>query len=174
MKSELAPCLWKHKGLRGALIFSTILFAGFLLLSRGDVRVFLETVFTPGIASMAAWLLKTAGMKVSASGSSISGSGLAVDIKYGCNAVYEVLVFTAATAAYPLKTKHRCAGILFGMIAIYALNMFRVAALFLTGVFSPFLFKILHEHVAQALFILLMVILWVLWVSRSNGGVGAS
>lgn len=60
------------------------------------------------------------------------------------------------------------------MIAIYALNMFRVAALFLTGVFSPFLFKILHEHVAQALFILLMVILWVLWVSRSNGGVGAS
>ena len=172
VRSELVRCLWKHKGLRGALIFSAILFAGFSLLSRDDARTFLETVFTPGIASMAVWLMKAAGMKVSALGSSISSYGFAVDIKYGCNAVYEVLVFTAAIAAYPQPMKDRCIGILFGMAAIYTLNVFRVAALFLTGVFSPFIFKILHEHVAQALFILLMVILWVLWVSKPNAGVG--
>lgn len=137
------------------------------------MRTFLETVFTPGIASQAAWLLKTAGMKVSASGSFISGNGFAVDIKYGCNAVYEMLVFAAATAAYPLKIEDRCTGVILGMAVIYAMNLLRVAALFLTGVFSPFLFGIVHEHVAQALFILLMVVLWVLWASRPGGEDGA-
>ena len=171
--NRIVPVFLKHKGLRGGLIFLGILSGGCFLLSRNAVYDFLELNFTSGIAYLAARFLQGLGMNVHVSGTCIAGHGLAVDIRYGCNAVYEIMIFSAAVVGYPLKIKDRMNGVVLGAVFIYALNLLRVIGLFLTGVYFPEVFEVLHEHIAQSLFIFFLVVSWFFWVARCTRKVPA-
>ena len=158
----------KHRGILGGILFILLLTGSCWILSRKSAMVFLESHFTSEIAKLTAWLLNLSGMKVNASGVSVSGHGFGVDIKYGCNGIYEIIVFVAALIAYPLRIKDKIFGILIGIVSISILNILRVIILFLSGIYFPGVFKAIHENIAQNIFIFIMVILWIYWVSRSS------
>ena len=172
LKQIVLVCL-KHKGLRGGIIFVGLLIGSCLFLDQNSVMVFIETHFTSQIADLTAWILRLLGMKVSSSGISVTGSGFGVDIKYGCNAVYEMIVFSAAMAASPIEIKNRISGILIGAVFIYVLNILRVFVLFLSGVYFPEMFKLIHENIAQNVFIFCLAVLWIFWIARYSGRASA-
>ena len=158
----------RNKGLRGGIIFTTLVLCSAWFLSLNSVMEFFGSDFTRIIATIAAGVLNLAGFDVSYTGITIAGHGFSVGIKYGCNAVYEIMVFSAAVIAYPSSVKDKVTGVLFGVIVIYIFNLVRAVLLFLTGIYFPNLFEILHENVAQNIFVFFLVILWLFWVSRLN------
>lgn len=162
-----------HKGLRGGILFLGVLIVGCWLLSINDVRNYWEQLFALTATKLAGRILTYLGMSVQANGNSLAGLGFNIDIGPSCIAFYETFVFAAAIVAYPLKMKDKIAGVVLGVIAVWATNLVRIIALFLSGVYFPNVFKLLHDHVAQAIFILFMVVLWVLWVGKAGKGIVA-
>ena len=158
----------RNEGFRGGIVFIVLLLAGCWILNQKDVTSFIESKFTKSISYIASFLLNSVGLNVVAVGIKLSGHGLNVDIKYGCNAIYEIMVFSSAVIAYPIRLKDKIVGLIIGTVSIYSLNMVRVLFLFISGIYFPRIFKVTHEHIAQNIFIFLLVVLWISWVLISR------
>ena len=72
----------------------------------------------------------------------------------------------AAVLAFPASWKSRLAGLGLGILAIQAVNLVRVVALFLTGVYFPRIFDTSHTVIWQTVVILFGVLLWIFWANR--------
>jgi exosortase/archaeosortase family protein len=57
-------------------------------------------------------------------------------------------------------------GVALGFVAIQLVNLIRVVALFLTGVYFPRLFDSSHTVIWQTVVVLSGVLLWILWANR--------
>lgn len=93
-------------------------------------------------------------------------SGLGVSIEAGCNGIEAALILTAAVLAYPASWRMRLAGIAFGFIAIQAANVLRVITLFYLAKYSEPMFNFAHLYLWQALIMLDVLIVWLLWVRQ--------
>ena len=136
------------------------------LLSLELIKHYFYNPVTTLIASQAAWILKAAGLKVYASGITISGEGFSVRILANCNAIFEIMLFLSAVIAFPALLKEKVVGGVVGVIFIYSLNLLRVVLLFLVGVYSPQFFEGTHIYVAQSIFIVTVAIFWLFWAGR--------
>jgi exosortase H (IPTLxxWG-CTERM-specific) len=93
-------------------------------------------------------------------------NGFAVSIEAGCNGVEATLVLCAAILAFPAPWRHKAYGILIGVVAIQLLNIVRVISLFYLGQWSFAVFEWAHLYVWQALIMLDVLIVWLIWVRR--------
>jgi exosortase H (IPTLxxWG-CTERM-specific) len=94
------------------------------------------------------------------------GSGFAVAIEAGCNGVEATLVLCAAILAFPAPWRHKAYGIAIGILAIQLLNIVRVISLFYLGQWSYAVFEWAHLYVWQALIMLDVLVVWLIWVRR--------
>ena len=111
----------------------------------------LVTGFDPGVISIGKVLRST-------------GNGFAVSIEAGCNGVEATIVLVAAMLAFPAPWRHRLAGLAIGIVAVQGLNVIRVISLFYLGQWSFDAFDFAHQYVWQALIMLDVLIVWLLWV----------
>jgi exosortase H (IPTLxxWG-CTERM-specific) len=116
------------------------------VISAGIVKVFDPGVLADG--------------KVLQSGS----NGFAVSIEAGCNGVEATIVLVAAILAFPAPRKRKLVGLAIGIVAVQALNIIRVISLFYLGQWSFDAFDFAHQYVWQALIMLDVLIVWLLWV----------
>ena len=77
-----------------------------------------------------------------------------------------MLIFLAAVLAFPAPWRARLVGLAVGAVAIQAVNLVRVVALYLTGAYFPAWFDASHTVVWQTVVILFSVLLWILWANR--------
>ncbi len=91
-------------------------------------------------------------------------NGFAVSIEAGCNGVEAALVLVAAMLAFRASWKARLAGIATGLVAVQALNVVRVVSLFYIGQWSPRAFEWAHLYLWQALIMLDVLVVWLLWL----------
>ena len=68
--------------------------------------------------------------------------------------------------AYPTSWRARWLGTAIGIAIIQLVNIFRVCALFLIGLYFHELFHDTHVYVAQALVVCVAVALWLYWATR--------
>jgi exosortase H (IPTLxxWG-CTERM-specific) len=136
------------------------------LLSLEPIKHYFYNPITTLIASQAAWVLKLIGMKVHASGMTISGEGFSVKILANCNAIFEIMLFLSAVIAFPALIKEKLFGGVLGTFFVYSLNLLRVVLLFLIGVYSPQFFEGTHIYVAQSIFIVMVAIFWLFWAGK--------
>jgi exosortase H (IPTLxxWG-CTERM-specific) len=99
-----------------------------------------------------------------------SDGSFAVSIEAGCNGVEATLVLIAAMVAWPASWRRRASGIVIGTIAVQALNVVRVVSLFYLGQWSRVAFEWAHLYVWQALIMLDVLVVWLLWVRWSPAG----
>ena len=111
----------------------------------------LVTGFDPGVISVGKVLRST-------------GSGFAVSIEAGCNGVEATIVLIAAMLAFPAPWKHKLAGLAAGIVAVQGLNVIRVISLFYLGQWNREVFEWAHLYVWQALIMLDVLIVWLIWV----------
>jgi exosortase H (IPTLxxWG-CTERM-specific) len=95
-----------------------------------------------------------------------TGNGFAVAIEAGCNGVEATLVLLAAILAFPAPWRHKLWGIALGVVAIQLLNVVRVISLFYLGQWSFAVFEWAHLYVWQALIMLDVLVVWLVWVRR--------
>ena len=122
--------------------------------------------WTAGLTHLSAGLITLFDPRVAAYGNVLqsTANGFAVSIEAGCNGVEAALVLIGAMLAFPAPWKHRAAGILAGLAAVQLLNVVRVISLFYIGQSSPQLFEWAHLYVWQALIMLDVLIVWLLWI----------
>lgn len=97
----------------------------------------------------------------------IMGSGnFEVDVAPACSGAVPTSIYMAAVFAYPSSWRSRWIGAALGIVAIQIVNIVRVSALFLIGLFFHEIFHDTHVYVAQALVVCVAVALWLFWVTR--------
>lgn len=147
-------------------LFLGILAAGFTLLSLNPVNDRVVEPFTAGVAKASGLALDLIGQDVDMEGTIIKNRRFAVNIKNGCNGVETMIIFLAAVLAFPASWRARGIGLGLGFLAIQAVNLVRVVALFLTGAYFPSFFDSSHTVVWQTIVILFGVLLWIFWAGR--------
>lgn len=148
------------------ILFVVLLGGSFTLISLNWVNDHVIEPFTGGIAKVSGATLDLLGQDVRMQGTIIRGKRFAVNIRNGCNGVEAMLIFLAAVLAFPAPWRARLLGLALGMVAIQAVNLVRVVALYLTGAYFPSWFDASHTVVWQTVVILFSVLLWILWANR--------
>jgi exosortase H (IPTLxxWG-CTERM-specific) len=148
------------------ILFVALLGAGFTMISLNWVNDHVVEPFTAGIARVSGATLGLMGQNVRMEGTVIRSPRFAVNIRNGCNGIEAMLIFLAAVLAFPASWKSRLTGLALGILAIQAVNLVRVVALFLTGVYFPKIFDTSHTVIWQTVVILFGVLLWIFWANR--------
>ena len=74
------------------------------------------------------------------------------------------LALAAAMLAFPAPWKYKLAGIGLGTAAVQAVNVVRVISLFYLGQWDMKVFEFAHLYLWQALIMLDVLVVWLLWV----------
>jgi exosortase H (IPTLxxWG-CTERM-specific) len=132
------------------------------------VQAWLVVPWTNALAAIASSIVTLFDNDVVASGKVIrsGANGFAVSIEAGCNGVEATLVLVAAILAYPAPWRYRCIGLGIGVVAVQALNVVRVISLFYIGQWNYNVFEWAHLYVWQALIMLDVLVVWLIWVRR--------
>ncbi len=167
LRQKINPYLsLKHPITRFCLLFLALLLIFSFLLYIKFIEQYLSNPITPFIASQTAWILRTLGMKVYASGIIMSGESFSVQISENCSPILVTLIFLSAVIAFPASLKEKMFGSVLGIIFIYLLNLFRIISIFLVGVYAPQYFKEAHIYVSQTICIVVVAIFWLLWAGK--------
>jgi exosortase H (IPTLxxWG-CTERM-specific) len=83
--------------------------------------------------------------------------------------VEATIVLLAAILSFPSTVKHKLLGFLAGIVAVQGLNIVRVISLFYIGQWSMHLFELMHLYVWQALIMLDVLIVWLVWIRTLPG-----
>jgi len=93
------------------------------------------------------------------------GGGEAITVERGCDAIAPTALFVAAVIASPATWRRKLWAVLGGVTILMVVNLIRIISLFLTAVYWPAAFDVMHLDVWQAVFIFLAIALWALWAS---------
>ena len=128
-------------------------------------RWFVEP-WTTALARISTSLVTLFDSGVQATGKVIASTsnGFAVSIEAGCNGIEATIVLLAAILAFPAPWKHKAVGVLAGIVAVQGLNVIRVISLFYLGQWNRDVFEWAHLYVWQALIMLDVLIVWLVWV----------
>jgi exosortase H (IPTLxxWG-CTERM-specific) len=148
------------------IVFVVLLGGSFTLISLNWVNDHVIEPFTGGIARVSGATLDLLGQDVRMQGTVIRGRRFAVNIRNGCNGIEAMLIFLAAVLAFPAPWRARFLGLALGVVAIQAVNLVRVVALYLTGAYFPSWFDASHTVIWQTVVILFSVLLWIVWANR--------
>ncbi|HET7032706.1 MAG TPA: exosortase H [Casimicrobiaceae bacterium] len=122
--------------------------------------------WTDALASVSARLVTIFDPAVTASGNVLQSgaNGFAVSIEAGCNGVEATLVLAAAMLAFPAPWRRKLTGLAIGILAVQGLNVIRVISLFYLGQWNYRVFEWAHLYVWQALIMLDVLVVWLVWV----------
>jgi exosortase H (IPTLxxWG-CTERM-specific) len=149
-------------------------FVGFLVLQAllfgAELTPWAQTYFvvpwTNTLAALSADIVQVFDPSVVADGKILQSAdgSFAVSIEAGCNGVEATIVLIAAMLSFPAPWKRRLLGLAIGVVAVQGLNIIRVISLFYLGQWNFDAFDFAHRYVWQALIMLDVLIVWLLWV----------
>lgn len=147
-----------------AFVALTGLLFGFELTPWGQ-RLVVEP-WTRTLAAFCARLVTAFDPGVVATGKVIAAvpGGFSVAIEAGCNGIEATIVLAAAMLAFPAPWRSRLVGLACGFAAVQAANVVRVISLFYLGQWSLQAFEWAHLYLWQALIMLDVLIVWLVWV----------
>jgi exosortase H (IPTLxxWG-CTERM-specific) len=125
--------------------------------------------FTAQLAAISAFLLQPFDSRVIAHTNTLwnQTSGFGVTIDEGCSGVEASLVLLAAMVAYPSPWRNKLTGLIGGIATVQVLNLIRIISLFYLGQWSEAVFNWAHLYLWQALImldVLLVFLLWLRWL----------
>ncbi len=91
-------------------------------------------------------------------------TGFGVSIEAGCNGIEAVIILIAGMVAFPSSMKLKLIGIAVGCIAVQAVNVIRVISLYYLGKWDQAVFEFAHLYLWQALIMLDVLVVWLLWI----------
>ncbi|MGH2360913.1 MAG: exosortase H [bacterium] len=100
-------------------------------------------------------------------------TGIGIEVVAGCNGVEAMLILIAAIVAFPAPALHKLIGVTGGVVAIQALNLVRVVSLYFLGQWSMAAFEFAHLYLWQALILLDVLIVWLVWLRTLPHGATA-
>jgi exosortase H (IPTLxxWG-CTERM-specific) len=160
--------------IRFFILFVVLLAVAFGLELTPWAQAWFVVPWTNALAAIATSIVTLFDPHVVAAGKVIRSAtnGFAVSIEAGCNGVEATLVLCAAILAFPAPWRHKVFGLAIGVVAVQLLNVVRVISLFYIGQWNLDVFEWAHQYVWQALIMLDVLIVWLIWVRRVPRGAG--
>ncbi len=163
----------KHRKTENKKIYSFItryvIFMGIFLFLIGyqpiKKLIDLNGMYTDLIVKLTALILKPFSIIQSAQGSLIHLKGLTLDVKFGCNGLEAFLIYAAGILSFPAPWNKKLKGLLVGLLIIQALNIIRIAALGLSGIYLKKYFHYIHVYIAQGIMIAVALIVFLFWLN---------
>jgi exosortase/archaeosortase family protein len=118
------------------------------------------------LAGTATSLARLVGSSGEAARDQIHVGGLVMDINYECTGLYVLIILFTFLIAYPATWKSRALGMLIGVAALTAVNIFRISVLVGIAEIRPDLFGYFHEYVWQGVFLILVIAYAMSWVEQ--------
>lgn len=126
------------------------------------------------LARQAAWMSfgilrgigRVAGFDIWREGTIMGSGPFEVDVAPACSGAVPTSIYLAAVLAYPAGWRPKLIGSLLGIVAIHVVNLLRVAALFLIGLYFREIFHETHVYVAQSLVVCFAIALWLFWATK--------
>lgn len=156
--------------LRFFLLFLTIQLTFFGINMLGVVQQHLVLPWTALLARICVALVTLFDSTAAAAGKVLwnTVTGFGVSIEPGCNGIEACIVLFAAVIAFPSPWRHKLIGLVAGFVAVQALNVVRVISLFYLGQWNTDVFNFAHEYLWQALIMLDVLVVWLLWVRAGS------
>ena len=122
--------------------------------------------WTNALAAISAWLVTLVDPDVAAAGKVLrsTANGFAVSIEAGCNGVEATIVLRGRDVRVPRAVAEKLIGLAAGIVAVQGLNIVRVISLFYLGQWNMQVFEWAHLYVWQALIMLDVLVVWLIWV----------
>jgi exosortase family protein XrtM len=94
----------------------------------------------------------------------------AIQVVKDCSSLDVQALVTAAVLAFPAAWRQKLAGVLFGLSAVMAANLVRIAGLYFIGAYLPKRFDSIHEELMPLMLVFVACAAfagWARWVSRA-------
>lgn len=130
------------------------------------VRDGLIAPFTDGLTTLSGGIITLLGGQASVQGNVLSIPGFSVRILDLCNGIEATLLLWTTLLAFPTSWSYRLWGLLIGFTGVQALNLVRIISLTYLGVWQPDWFHWVHWYVWDALILLDVLLLFLLWLRR--------
>jgi exosortase H (IPTLxxWG-CTERM-specific) len=158
------------------LMFLFVLATLFGIEMLNSVQAAVITPWTNGLAHMSAWVMTTFDPDVISHGRVLQSqaTGFGVSIEAGCNGVEAAIILIAAMVAFPAPWKFKLVGMAIGIVAVQAANLLRVISLYYLGKWNMEVFDFAHLYLWQALIMLDVLVVWLLWMRSVARHTGAS
>ncbi len=128
----------------------------------------LNGLYTAGVVFATSKVLALIGIPSSCHGSIIQLPSISLDVKFGCNGLEAVMIYSIAVIAFPSTWRSKLIGIVSGFIVIQILNILRIAGLGYSGVHFKRIFEYLHLYVAQGIMIAVALGMFFLYLNYAK------
>ena len=154
-RSDLKPAKPQLSIRRFTLTYVILMGAFFLLIGLKSIQniIDLNGLYSKGVVILTSKILEILGIPSSYQDSVIKLPSIALDVKFGCNGLEAVMVYTVAVIAFPAPWKMKLIGIAGGFVAIQVFNILRIASLAYSAIRFRSFFEYIHIYVAQGLMI---------------------
>lgn len=112
---------------------------------------------------MAGGLVRLVDTQVIVHGANLLSPAFSVRIDRGCDGLEAIAALCAAILVSPATMGPKLLGIVLGIVILMAVNLVRLASLFVIGIYWRAAFDMMHEEVWQAVMIVLAIVLWSIW-----------
>ena len=117
-------------------------------------------------AKIGHFILSIFGHKTIVSGDLISSEAFSISVKNGCDGLEPLAILLSGILVFPVKLGLKIPGLIWGSLALMVLNFFRIAGLYLAGLYFPmWVFDLLHEQGGFVIFTALSIFIWMFWAN---------
>lgn len=157
------------------LIFIFILSILFGIEMLNSVQTAVVDPWTNALARMSAWLMTAFDSDVISQGRVLRSqtTDFGVSIEAGCNGVEAAIILIAGIVAFPAPWKYKLVGIAIGIAAVQVTNLLRVISLYYLRQWNTEVFDFAHLYLWQALIMLDVLVVWLLWMRSVARNAGA-
>lgn len=140
---------------RFAVTYLALMGLFFLLIGLKPVQnvIDLNGLYTKGVVILTSKILEVLTIPSTYQGSVINLPSIALDVRFGCNGLEAVMIYSVAVIAFPASWKDKLMGILGGFLVIQVINILRISSLAYSAIHFKDLFEYIHIYIAQGMMI---------------------
>lgn len=142
---------------RFVIIYIILMVSFFFLIAFKPIQDILDIngLYTEAIVLITAKFLTILSIPVTTFGSILQLPEISLDVKFGCNGLEAVMIYSCAVLAYPASIRLKIIGIIGGFLVIQILNLIRIISLGYTAVNFREAFDLIHIYIAQGIMIVI-------------------
>ena len=142
--------------IRRFIITYLILMAGFFFIigfTPLQNIIDVDGMYTKGVVLITSKVLSALHIPTTCTGSIIHLPSISLDVRFGCNGLEAVMIYSVAVLAFPATWRKKVYGIVAGFLIIQVINILRIVGLAYAGVYYQNIFHYIHIYVAQGIMI---------------------
>jgi exosortase family protein XrtM len=145
------------------LLLYTALLMAYNFTYRTTSRVLIHRLQVAPAARILSWLNPSE--RIFTEGISISSARVRLDLMRGCDGVEAWVILLAAMLVFPMPWRHRLAGVVWGSIVVFGLNLARIVSLYQIALYRPQWFGVAHGLIWQTVMTVAAALFAWLWIS---------